>query len=42
MEYLLDMMKPEDWEQVRLIYLEDIGTAILPLKQMLPIGRTGI
>jgi len=25
-EYLIDMMKPEDWEQVRSIYLEGIGT----------------
>ena len=26
MEYLIDVMKPEDWEQVRLIYLEGIKT----------------
>jgi L-amino acid N-acyltransferase YncA len=26
MEYLIDIMKPEDWEQVRSIYLEGIGT----------------
>jgi phosphinothricin acetyltransferase len=25
-EYLTDIMKPEDWEQVRSIYLEGIGT----------------
>ena len=26
MEYLTDIMKPEDWEQVRSIYLEGIVT----------------
>ncbi len=26
MEYLIDIMKPEDWEQVRPIYLEGIVT----------------
>jgi L-amino acid N-acyltransferase YncA len=26
MEYLTDIMKPEDWQQVRSIYLEGIGT----------------
>jgi L-amino acid N-acyltransferase YncA len=26
MEYLTDIMKPEDWHQVRSIYLEGIGT----------------
>lgn len=26
MEYLIDTMKPEDWHQVRSIYLEGIGT----------------
>ena len=26
MEYLIDIMKPEDWEQVRSIYLEGIET----------------
>jgi phosphinothricin acetyltransferase len=26
MEYLIDIMKPEDWQQVRSIYLEGIGT----------------
>jgi L-amino acid N-acyltransferase YncA len=26
MKYLIDIMKPEDWEQVRSIYLEGIGT----------------
>jgi L-amino acid N-acyltransferase YncA len=26
MKYLIDIMKPEDWDQVRAIYLEGIGT----------------
>jgi L-amino acid N-acyltransferase YncA len=26
MEYVIDSMRPEDWEQVRSIYLEGIGT----------------
>jgi L-amino acid N-acyltransferase YncA len=26
MEYMIDKMKPEDWQQVRSIYLEGIGT----------------
>jgi len=26
MEYMIDSMRPEDWEQVRSIYLEGIGT----------------
>jgi phosphinothricin acetyltransferase len=26
MEYIIDIMKPEDWQQVRSIYLEGIGT----------------
>ncbi|NWF91793.1 MAG: N-acetyltransferase family protein [Syntrophaceae bacterium] len=26
MQYLIDTMKPEDWEQVRSIYLDGIGT----------------
>jgi L-amino acid N-acyltransferase YncA len=26
MEYVIDIMKPEDWQQVRTIYLEGIGT----------------
>ncbi len=26
MEYMIDIMKPEDWGQVRAIYLEGIAT----------------
>jgi phosphinothricin acetyltransferase len=26
MEYMIDIMKPEDWQQVRSIYREGIGT----------------
>ena len=42
MDYLIDIMKPEDWEQVRSIYLEGIITGNSTFEADLPIGTNGV
>ncbi|MDQ1313530.1 MAG: hypothetical protein QG605_2069 [Euryarchaeota archaeon] len=42
MEHLIDIMKPEDWEQVRSIYLEGIATGNSTFEADLPIGTNGM
>jgi L-amino acid N-acyltransferase YncA len=39
MEYLIDPMKPEDWEQVRAIYLEGIATGNATFEPGVPDWR---